>query len=118
QLVDKELELWILQVVMSNPGAKMSLRKSPRAFTEHGGAMLSSVLRSPRAIATNVAIMRTFVRMREVLAPYKELDKKLDALERRMDSQDETVVEIVQAIRQLMTVPPAEAKPKRKIGFV
>jgi hypothetical protein len=76
--------------------------------------MLSSVLRSERAIAANVAIMRAFVRMREVLATHEELAKRLTALERRIDSEDETIVEIVQSIRQLMATPPRAPEAKRR----
>ena len=80
--------------------------------------MLSSVLRSPRAIAVNVEIMRAFVRLREVLAANKELAKQFAVLEARIDkrlaNQDRAIVEILQAIRKLMTGP----RPKRKIGFV
>jgi uncharacterized membrane protein len=78
--------------------------------------MLSSVLRSPRAIAVNIEIMRAFVRLREIIATNKELAQKLEDLERRIDHHDETIVEILQAIRQLMAPEPAD--PKRKIGFV
>lgn len=82
--------------------------------------MLSSVLRTPRAIAVNIEIMRAFVRLREVLATNKELARRFAALEARIEKrladQDQVIVEILQAIRQLMD-PPANA-PKRKIGFV
>jgi hypothetical protein len=97
-----------------------NIKYRPRVFTEQGVAMLSSVLRSPRAIAVNIEIMRAFVRLREVLATNKELAKRFAALEARIDKrladQDQVIVEILQAIRQLMN-PPANA-PKRKIGFV
>jgi len=95
-------------------------RFPPFAFTEQGVAMLSSVLRSERAIAANVAIMRAFVRMREVLATHKDLARKLAELEERLDSHDGTIVEIVQAIRKLMDAPsrPPEVASRRKIGFV
>jgi len=76
-------------------------------------AMLSGVLHSPRAIAVNVAIMRTFVRLREILATHKELARKLEQLEQKYDSQFRMVFE---AIRQLMT-PPPEPEKKRRIGF-
>jgi hypothetical protein len=93
-----------------------NLKYRPYAFTEQGVAMLSSVLRSPRAIAVNIEIMRAFVRLREIIATNKELAQKLEDLERRIDHHDETIVEILQAIRQLMAPEPAD--PKRKIGFV
>jgi len=84
----------------------------PRVFTEQGVAMLSSVLKSKRAIQVNVAIMRTFVRLREMLASNKELSRRLDELEKKYDKQFKIVFD---AIRELMT--PPEPK-KRPIGFL
>lgn len=89
-------------------------RKLPRAFTEQGIAMLSSVLRSHRAIQVNIAIMRVFVQLKTILEPYKYLADKLAELEMRMDKKDEEVVLIFNAIRSLMETP---TKPKNKIGF-
>jgi hypothetical protein len=88
-------------------------RTAPMAFTEHGVAMLSSVLRSERAVQVNIQIMRAFVLMRRVLTEHKELASKLNALERKYDDQFRTVFD---AIRQLMTPPPPEKK--QRIGFV
>ena len=88
-------------------------RYLPYAFTEQGVAMLSSVLRSSRAVQVNIAIMRTFVRLREMLLSNAELARKLAALENKYDAQFKVVFD---AIRELMT-PPA-APPKRRIGFV
>ena len=86
-------------------------RYLPYAFTEQGVAMLSSVLNSKRAVQVNIEIIRTFVKLREMLASNKELARKLNTLERKYDTQFKVVFD---AIRQLM-VPP---KPKRrKIGF-
>jgi hypothetical protein len=84
----------------------------PYAFTEQGVAMLSSVLRSPRAIQVNVEIMRAFVRLRQLIATHADLARKVDALERKYDSQFKVVFD---AIRQLMS--PPEPKERRKIGF-
>jgi len=86
-------------------------RYLPYAFTEQGVAMLSSVLRSPRAVQVNIEIMRAFVRLRKMLASNAELAKKLDALEKKYDVQFRAVFE---AIRQLMA--PREPK-RRRIGF-
>ena len=94
----------------------MGVRRRPNAFTEQGVAMLSSVLNSERAIDVNVAIMRAFVRLREILATHKDLAGKLDALERKMGECDEKFRIVFDAIRQLMTPPPEPAK-KRRIGF-
>ena len=85
---------------------------TPYAFTEQGVAMLSSVLRSERAIQVNIAIMRTFVQLRQMLASNAVLTRKLAAMERKYDSQFKIVFD---AIRELMT-PPAP-KGKRSIGF-
>lgn len=85
---------------------------TPYAFTEQGVAMLSSVLNSERAVQVNIAIMRVFVKLREMIASNKELSKRLDELEKKYDSQFRVVFD---AIRQLMTPP----EPKRKrIGFL
>jgi hypothetical protein len=86
-------------------------RKRPRAFTEQGVAMLSSVLRSPRAAQVNIEIMRAFVRLREMIATNRDLARRLDELEKRYDAQFKGVFD---AIRQLMA-PPVE--PRRSIGF-
>lgn len=87
-------------------------RTQPYAFTEQGVAMLSSVLRGSRAVQVNIAIMRTFVRLREMLLTNAELARKLAALEKKYDAQFKVVFD---AIRELMT--PPEPSPKRRIGF-
>lgn len=86
-------------------------RKLPRAFTEQGVAMLSSVLRSKRAVHVNIQIMRAFVKLRQMLSSHAELSQKLQELERKYDAQFRVVFD---AIRSLMAEPE---KPKRKIGF-
>ena len=83
----------------------------PLAFTEQGVAMLSSALRSKRAVQVNIEIMRAFVRLRELLATHKDLSRKLEELENKYNQQFAVVFE---AIRQLMTPPDP---PKRRIGF-
>jgi len=88
-----------------------NIKYRPHAFTEHGILMLSSVLKSERAVQVNIEIMRTFVRLRQMLASNAELAKKLEELERKYDQQFKVVFD---AIRQLMMLP----EPKRKqIGF-
>jgi hypothetical protein len=87
-------------------------RAAPYAFTEQGVAMLSSVLRSDRAIHVNIEIIRAFVRLRQMLASHAELARKLAALEKKYDAQFKVVFD---AIRQLMTPPPP--KMTRSIGF-
>ena len=83
-------------------------------FTEHGVAMLSSVLRSKRAIEVNIVIMRAFVRLREMLATHEELARKLEDLERQLKDHDEQIQAIFEAIHQLMSPPESQ---KKRIGF-
>jgi len=87
-------------------------RSAAHAFTEQGVAMLSSVLKTERAVQVNVEIMRAFVRLRGLMSHNHELARRLDDLESRYDRQFKVVFD---AIRELMAPPPA---PKRKIGFV
>jgi len=104
----------ISQIVTSsgNPGGKtLKFSKSVMVFTEHGLAMLSSVLNSPRAVQVNIQIMRTFAKLREIMTQHKDLARKLDGLEKKYDTQFKVVFD---AIRQLMSPP---ATKKRKIGF-
>jgi len=109
QLKTAEFSRLRSQFVISNGSG--GRRHRPYAFTEEGVAMLSSVLRSRRAVRVNVEIMRAFVRLRRLLASHQRLARKLDVLEKKYDTQFRVVFE---AIRQLMVV---EANPKRRIGF-
>ena len=86
-------------------------RYNPMAFTEQGVAMLSSVLKSKRAIEVNIAIVRAFVKMRQILSSHEELKQKIEEMEAKYDENFQMVFE---AIRQLLT---EDEKPKRKIGF-
>jgi len=86
----------------------------PMAFTEQGVAMLSSVLNSKRAIEVNIAIMRVFVRLREMIATHKVLARKLGELEQHLESHDQQIQSIFEAIRQLMTPP---GTTRKRIGF-
>jgi hypothetical protein len=115
QLNEEELENWRSQIVTSNLGAKMGLRRPPYAFTEHGVAMLSSVLASKRAIALNILIIRAFVRLREYLATHKDLARKLEDIERTQHEHGAHIQQIYDYIRQLME--PAPDSPNRRIGF-
>lgn len=107
---EEEFENWRSQFVISNED-RMGLRYPPMAFTEQGVAMLSSVLRSPQAIKVNIAIMRAFVKLREILASHADLARKLEELKAKYDEQFRIVFD---AIRQLMKPPEKE---RRKIGF-
>ena len=95
--------------------SKRNVRYRPHAFTTQGVAMLSSVLNSDRAIEVNIAIMRAFVRLREILATHKDLAHKLGEHERRLGEHDQKIQIVFDAIRQLMTPPPAPKR--RRIGF-
>jgi ORF6N domain len=89
----------------------LNIKYLPYAFTEQGVAMLSSVLRSKRAVLVNVEIMRAFVRLRQMLATNANLERRLNELEKKYDSQFKVVFD---AIRQLMAAPE---RPAKKIGF-
>ncbi|MCX6894742.1 MAG: ORF6N domain-containing protein [Verrucomicrobia bacterium] len=98
------------QIVTSNVG-RGGRRYQPYVFTEQGVAMLSSVLSSPRSVQVNIAIMRTFVQLRQMLATHADLAQKLAALEGKYDKQFRMVFD---AIRELMN---EKKTPKREIGF-
>lgn len=90
-------------------------RALPYAFTEQGVAMLSSVLRSPRAVEVNIAIMRTFVQLRRLMDGNRELARKIEAMEKKYDEKFTVVFD---AIKQLIAEDDTrKAKPKRRIGF-
>jgi hypothetical protein len=109
QLSQEEFDNLKSRIVISSWGGVR--RATPYAFTEQGVAMLSSVLRSKRAVLVNVEIMRAFVRLRQMLVAHVELARKLAALEKNYDAQFKVVFD---AIRELMTPP---AGKKRPIGF-
>jgi hypothetical protein len=113
QLSREEFSNLKSQIVTSSWGGIR--RATPYAFTEQGVAMLSGVLNSKQAIQVNIAIMRAFVKLREVLATHKDLANKLSQLEKRIEKHDEEIVAVFEAIRQLMAAPE---KPKRKIGYI
>jgi len=92
------------QIVTSSWGGR---RKPPRAFTEQGVAMLSSVLRSARAISVNIAIMRTFVRLREILADNASLRRKIE-------QHDEQIKQLFLILREMLQAPK---QPQKKFGF-
>jgi hypothetical protein len=113
QLTEDEYELLRSQNATSKSGSG-GRRYLPLAFTEQGVAMLSTVLNSERAIQVNIAIMRAFVKLREILSTHRDLAQKLEELERKYETHDRQIKSIFEAIRQLM-LPPE--KPKRQIGF-
>jgi len=109
QLTQKEFAILRSRSVTSSDWG--GRRYPPYVFTEQGVAMLSSVLRSSRAIQVNIEIMRAFIRLRKMLASHTELARRLDALEKKYDAQFKDVFE---AIRQLMAPPEPKRRP---IGF-
>ena len=119
QLTPEEVAALRSQIVILESGLAQTRGRGkyakylPYAFTEQGVAMLSSVLRSRRAVRVNVEIMRAFVRLRAMIGHHRELARRLDALEAKYDSQFRVVFD---AIRELMT-PPAPT-PRKRIGFV
>jgi len=114
QLSEEEAQNLKCQIGISSSawGGRRSL---PYVFTEHGIAMLSSVLQSERAVQVNILIVRAFIKLREVLASHKAMAQKLLELEDRLDTHDESIQEIFTALKQLMEPPPP--KPRKPIGF-
>lgn len=112
QLDFQEFSALISQFVISKPVGRGGVRKLPYAFTENGVAMLSSVLNSDRAIQINIQIMRTFTRLRKLLASHKEILRKLTDHELRLISMDKRILRLF----DLLTTP--ENTGKKRIGFV
>jgi hypothetical protein len=119
QLRDTEHSALRSQIATSI-GGRGGRRYLPYVFTEHGAIMAATILNSPRATKTSVFIVRAFVELREALASHKELAKRLDELESRLErklaTHDQAIAGILEAIRQLMA--PTEPVNKRRIGFV
>ena len=117
QLSNQEFTNLKSQFATSSWGGR---RKLPYAFTEHGAIMAATILNTPRAIEVSVYVVRAFVQLREVLATHKELSKRLDELEvkieRKLATHDHAITKIINAIREMMA--PPEQDQKRPIGFV
>lgn len=114
QLNKEESESLRFQIGILKKGRGEHRKYLPYVFTEQGVAMLSSVLKSERAVQVNIAIMRAFVRLREILTNHKELAQKLMLLEKKLEKHDSEIRIIFDAIRQLM-LPPS--KETTRIGF-
>lgn len=114
QLTAEEASSLRSQIAISN-SSRGGRRHRPYAFTEQGVAMLSSVLKSGRAVQVNIAIMRAFVKLREILATHHELAKRLEELEGRFQQHDAQIQEVFEAIRALLAPQPHPGKPR--IGF-
>lgn len=110
QLTKEEAESLTFQIGMSKKG-RGGRRTLPYVFTEHGVAMLSSVLNSDRAVQMNILIIRAFIKLREMIASHKDLARKIEEIERTQKKQGQQISAIIQ---HLIEVP---AKPKRAIGF-
>lgn len=113
QLNKEEAAALRSQTATSNTG-RGGRRYAPYVFTEQGVAMLSSVLRSKRAIAVNIEIMRAFVELRRVASSYTLIEKRLNQLELGVGKHDEQLKQIFNALQQLIVPPP---QPQRPIGF-
>lgn len=111
-LNNKEIENMVSQFVI--PSKSYFGGAKPMVFTEQGVAMLSSVLKSDRAIEVNILIMRAFVKLREIISTHKKVADKLQELENKFKGHDDQITQIIQVINQLMTPPDP---PKKKIGF-
>jgi len=113
QLNRREYESLRSQFATSN-ARRGGRRYLPHAFTEHGAIMAATVLNSKRAVEISVFVVRAFVRLREMLATNRQIAAKISELEQRLESHDETILDLIEALRNLMTPPKA---PRRKIGF-
>ena len=113
QLTQQEVTTLRSQIVTSKPG-RGGLRYPPWVFTEHGVAMLSSVLRSPTAVRVNIEIMRAFVRLRRLMATPGELVEQLTRLAQTVQLHDEQIQSIIQALNAMQEQPE---EPRRRIGF-
>jgi phage regulator Rha-like protein len=113
QLKTKEQDSLRSQIVTSKKG-RGGRRYLPYAFNEHGAIMAATVLNSARAVEMSVFVVRAFVRMREMLAKNRQLAAKINELDRRLETHDTAIQEIIEAIKELML---PEGRSKRKIGF-
>lgn len=113
EMTENEFSNWRSQFVTSN-SLKMGLRYKPFCFTEHGVLMLSSVLRSERAVQVNIQIMRVYSKMKDLLAMHKDILLKLEKVERKADKHDEEIKLIFDYIKKLIGQPKERTQ---RIGF-
>ena len=114
RLTSDEAEASRSQIATLKSGRGQHRKYLPYAFTEHGAFMAASLLNSPRAVEVSVFVVRAFVKLRQLVLTHKELAGKLDQLERKVSGHDDTIRQLVAAIRQLMAPPDSPAKP---MGF-
>jgi hypothetical protein len=115
QLTKEEADSLRSQIATLKTGRGRHRKYLPYAFTEYGAIMAATVLNSPRAVEVSVFVVRAFVKLRHLALTHAELAAKLAGLERTVSGHDDTIRQLVVAIRQLMAPPPE--KPKRRIGF-
>ena len=115
QLTGNEFQVLRYQIGTSKSGSG-GRRYSPYAFTEHGAVMIASLLNSPIAVAASIAVVRAFVRLRELLSTNEQFRRKLDDIERKLSDHDEKIAIAFDAIRQLMDKPESET-PRPRIGY-
>ena len=116
QLAQDEYEALRSQFATLKPGRGQHRKYLPYVFTEHGAIMAAAVLNTPRAVEMSLYVVRTFIRLRELLASNQALKRKLDELERKLGTHDQAIASILSAIHELMT--PPEPPKKRRIGFI
>jgi hypothetical protein len=115
QLADEEAAALRSQFVTLEKGRGRYAKYRPYAFTEHGVAMLSSVLRSKRAVQMNILIIKAFIKLRDILATHKDLARAIEDIGRRQEEQGEQITAIIETINQLLL--PEPVPEKRRIGF-
>lgn len=103
QFTPQELKNWRSQIAISNPGAKMGLRRSPYAFTEYGVVMLSSVLNSHRAIQMNITIVKAFIELRVMLEEYQALSKQVAKIKGIQDLHTKVLAKVVSNLKRIST---------------
>jgi len=114
ELTKEEFEDWRSQFVTSKSD-KMGLRYKPMAFTEHGALMAANILKSKTAVSMSIYVVRAFIRMREELTSRRDLEERLDQIEKILLVHDTELKELFEKIRPLLLPPPE--KPRKKIGF-
>lgn len=113
-LTQEEMDNWMSQIVISN-SEKMGFRKKPVVFSEHGIAMLSSILNSKTAIAVNIQIIRTFTRMRQMILTNQEILSKLDQIEKQSLKNKKDIQLVFNYLKKLLI--PADQKNRKPIGY-
>jgi ORF6N domain len=119
QLTKEEADRSRFQFGTLNRGK--NIKYLPYVFTEQGVAMLSSVLKSKRAVQVNIQIMRIFVKLKELMISHKDLARKIDDLEKKFQAHDQKIIQIFDAIRRMMTIPEQtgpEPYKRHSVGFI